>query len=77
MADNARRYGQLALDASQAEGVGPFYVGYAYEALARAESVAGNTGKMKEYLDKAREAADAVPDKDSKKFLTDDLATIK
>ena len=38
--DNARRYGQLCLDISQQEN--PFYLGFAYESLARAESVAGN-----------------------------------
>ena len=67
----------MALDACQGEDVGPFYIGYAYEALARAEAVAGNAQKMKEYLEKAREAAEAVSDEDSKKFLMDDLAAIR
>ena len=40
--DNARRYGNLALASASHEGVGPFYRAYAYEALARAEALAGN-----------------------------------
>ena len=76
-ADNARRFGRLSLEALRdVEGM-PFYFGYAYEALARAESVAGDKAKMEEYLAEARKAADKVPDPDSKKFLTDDLATIE
>lgn len=75
-ADNARRYGQLCLDVSQSEDVGPFYLGYAYEALARAEAVAGNKEKTSAYLKKARAAADKVPDEDSKQWLVDDLETI-
>lgn len=76
-ADNARRYGQLCLAASQGEEIPPFFLGYAYEALARAESVAGDRSKVEEYLQKARQAADAVSDAESKKMLLDDLATIK
>lgn len=76
-ADNARRYGQLCLDASRGEDVAPFYLGYAYEALARAEAVAGNRAKTEQYLTQARQIAEQVPDADSKKWLLDDLGTIK
>lgn len=73
-ADNARRYGQLSLN--KCEGGEPFNYGYAYEALARAEFVAGNKDKTKEYLTKAREYADKISNSDHKKMLTDDLETI-
>lgn len=76
-ADNARRYGQLCLVSSQGDDVPPFYLGYAYETLARAELVAGNREEMEEYLSKARQVADTVPDADAKKLLVDDLDTIK
>jgi len=75
--DNARRYGQLCLDASRGEDVPPFYLGYAYEALARAEAVAGNRAKTDQYLTEARQIAEQVPDADSKKWLLDDLGTIE
>ena len=74
---NARRYGKLCLEVSKGEGVGPFYLGYAYEALARAEMVAGNQEKMEKYLESARQAADEVPNADHKQWLLDDLVTIK
>ena len=75
-AEDARRYGQLSLEASQAEGVGQFYRGYAFEALARAETIAGNRAKMENYLGLAQQAADAIPDADAKKMLLDDLQTM-
>jgi len=76
-ADNARRYGQLCLDASQGEDLPPFCLGYAYEALARAESVAENGDKMEEYLSKARRVADTMSDPDIQKQFLEDLDTIK
>jgi len=75
--ENARRYGELCLQASQAEGVPPFYLGYAYEALARAEMVAGERGKMEAFLAEARKAAEAVSDAEARKQLLDDLQSIK
>lgn len=75
-ADNARRYGKLCL-ASSGEKVPPFYLGYAYEALARAELVAGERGKMEEYLREARRVAETVPDVEARKMLEDDLDSIE
>jgi hypothetical protein len=74
--DNARRYGQLCLDASQGEDVPPFYLGYAYEALARAEMVAGDSVATEGYRELAQEAAGKIADADEKKWLLDDLDTI-
>jgi hypothetical protein len=70
-AGNARRYGQMCLDISR--NLEPFYLGYAYEALARAESVAGNSDESAGYLVKARKAAENVKDEDSKGWLIADL----
>jgi hypothetical protein len=75
-ADNARRYGQLCLDHSRGDENLLFYLGYAYEALARAESVAGNRDQMEEYLGEARRVVDALADDDSKRALIDDLDSI-
>lgn len=75
-ANNARHYGELCLDASQKEGVLPFYLGYAYEALARAESVAGNKAEMEAFLVQSNQVADRLPDPQAKKQLLEDLATI-
>lgn len=76
-ADNARRYGRLSLDAAQGDDIPLFYLGFAYEALARAELVAGNREKMGEYLQQARRAVERVSDDDEKQILLADLDTIK
>lgn len=75
--ENARRYGELSLQASREEGVPPFYLGYAYEALARAELAAGDRDMMDAYLAQARKAAGAVSDSEARKQLLDDLESIK
>lgn len=76
-ADNVFRYGQMCLEASQGEEIPPFYLGYAYEALAWAEAVAGKKKERDEYLSKAKKVAEKIPKEDEKKMLVDDLATIK
>ncbi len=76
-ADNARRYGQLCLAASRSEELPPFCLGYAYEALARAESVAENKEQMEAYLHKARAAAERMTDADTKKQFQEDLESIE
>jgi hypothetical protein len=76
-ADNARHYGELCLEASQKKGVQPFYLGYAYEALARAEQVAGNLDKMENFLVQAHQTAALISDAEEKKMLVQDLATIR
>ncbi len=53
-ADNARHYGELCLEEAKKEGVLPFYTGYAYEALARAELVAGRQDEMNAFLTRAK-----------------------
>lgn len=74
--DNARHYGEICLETSQGEGILPFYLGYAYEALARAEAIAGDAEKMAAYLENARQIAERIPDPGERKQLLDDLSTI-
>ena len=73
--ENARRYGQLCLQASQ--GIDPFYLGYAYEALARAESVAGNEERKERYMEEASRVAATVSDADNREYLLKDLESIR
>jgi hypothetical protein len=72
--DDAYRYAQLSL--ANSEGEDPFYAGYAYEALARAAMVSGDTARMKEYLSEARKWADTITDEESRSMLVKDLDTI-
>ena len=76
-ADNARHYGELCLEEAQKEGVLPYYRGTAYEALARAEFIAGNLDKVEVYLDQAKQVAASLTDPEEKKMLQSDLATIQ
>jgi catechol 2,3-dioxygenase-like lactoylglutathione lyase family enzyme len=72
--ENARQYGQLCLKFSSKEE--PVFRGFAFEALARAEMVAGNIPKMAEYLSLAREYAGRVPDLEDRQILENDLDKI-
>jgi hypothetical protein len=70
-AGEARRYGQLCLEHSRQEP--PFFLAYAYEALARAERLAGNEATAEEYRAEAMRLAEMVTDPEDKKLLIDDL----
>lgn len=76
-AENATQYGKLSLDACQGGDVPPFFVAYAYEALARAEAAAGNRENMENMLNKAKTVAEKITKSEDKKQLLDDLKTIQ
>jgi hypothetical protein len=76
-AENARYYAQQCLEISQMGGVAPFYLGYAYEALARAEGVLGNRIAMAGYLEEARRLAGRVADPEDRDQLLEDLSTVR
>jgi hypothetical protein len=76
-ANKAREYGKLCLDAASKEGVEAFYSGFAYEALARAELVAGDRKAMQAYLSQAHKIAEKLTDQEEKDLLLKDLATIQ
>lgn len=70
--ENARHYGRLCLEASANEP--PFYLGYAHEALARAERLAGNSVAARHHLAEAERLAALVADAQERAALTSDLA---
>ena len=73
-ADEARRYAQLCLHHSRQQA--PFFLAHAYEALARAEQLAGNHAVVETYRAQALQLAQAVADPDDRQLLMDDLNTI-
>lgn len=75
--ENARHYGKLCLKVSQEADLPPFYLGYANEALARAEAIAGDKSRMNDYLAQANQAAQQISDLESKEALLNDLDTIR
>ena len=74
-ADESPRYAQLSLDNSSEQE--PFFVGYAYEALARAELIANNRAKSKEYLTQAERCAELVSDTEDRELLINDLRSLR
>lgn len=72
----SRHYGLRCLEVIQGDEVPPFFRGYAYETLARAEAMAGNKDKVEEYLRLAHKMADQVKDSKAKKQLLEDLESI-
>ena len=70
----AKSYGQLCLEASADEG--PFYLGFAHEALARAEKVLGDAGASEQQLTKAREQLEKISDAEERNMLAADLDSV-
>jgi tetratricopeptide (TPR) repeat protein len=70
---HARRCLELAETAPDAA---PWDVPFAYEALARAYAVAGDEDEARQWLAKAREAAEAIEREGDRKLLLSDLETV-
>ncbi len=75
--DMARLFGQKCLAVGQDSKLSPFYVGYAYEALARAELLAGNSDAAKAHLTKARDELSAIADREERDALEPDIAALE
>jgi tetratricopeptide (TPR) repeat protein len=73
----ARHYANLCLQASQEEGVEPVFLGYAYEALARVEKLAGNGEQMQKYVGFALQQANKTEDEEDRQLLLGDLADLR
>jgi hypothetical protein len=64
------------LDICQANEIGDFDLAFAYEALARAYAVAGESETSGEYIELAIEAAQQIEDKGNRDYLEGELLTI-
>jgi DNA-binding transcriptional MerR regulator len=60
----------------EAHGIGDFDLAYAYEALARAHAIAGDTEACAQYLGQARAAGEQIAEQDDRDLLESDLASI-
>ena len=74
-AAEAVRLGEVCL--SYSVGLKPFYLGYAYEALARAHGLAGNTKDSTLHLRSAQDFAARIGDKGDRELLVADLEQLK
>lgn len=70
----ARWFGQLCLENSRQEE--PFFLGYAYECLARAAALCGEPEEAKRCLDEAARLAESISDESERQQLLADLKTI-
>ncbi len=66
----------LALVEEHPEAMEDWDLPFAYEALARASSVAGDRAAAEEWLERARTAGDGIADPEERELLASDLATI-
>jgi hypothetical protein len=69
-------HARRSLEIARRNHLGRFYLAYAYEALARASAVAGETRARGRYLREARRIGSTVRDRDDRRMLLEDLATI-
>lgn len=72
----AMRYAESGLEICRSRGLGPYLEACAWESVARAAGLAGDTGRRDQAVAAAREAADRVEDPDDRLLVLDDLETI-
>ena len=69
-------HAKLVLDVCEQNDIGDWDLAFAYEALARAYAVAGNSAESARWLTKAQAASGAITDDEDRDLLLTDLATI-
>jgi hypothetical protein len=76
-APRAAIYGQLSLEVAERNHLGPFYVGYAHEALARAAALAGDEETSRRHLAEAEELSLDISKTDDAELLRADLSDLR
>ena len=69
-------HARRGLEICRQHGIGDFDLAFAYESLARAHAVAGDTDQARDWADQARLAAADISKDDDRKLLLSDVATI-
>jgi len=75
-AEPALHHARRALDVTRRHRFGRFYLAYAYEGLARAASVAGDRRTRDRCVREARRIGAHIRDRDGRRMLLEDLASI-
>jgi len=76
LSESALYHAQRSLDICLAEGIGDFDLAFAFEAVARANAVAGNEEQAREYMVKARAAGELIEKKGDREYFLAELETI-
>lgn len=72
----ARYHARRCLEICQANGIGDWDLAFAYEALARAASIAGDLAGADSWAEEARRAAEDIAEDEDRDAVLADLATI-
>jgi hypothetical protein len=72
----AGHHARRCLEICQTNGIGDWDLAYAYEALARAASVAGDLAAAGSWAEQARRAAEDIAEDEDREALLTDLTTI-
>jgi DNA-binding transcriptional MerR regulator len=72
----ALHHARRVLDHCQENGIGDWDLAFAYEALARAHAVAGDTAQARRYTDQALAAAKDIAEDNERELVLADLETI-
>ena len=75
-AEPAIYHAKLVLDVCERNDIGDWDLAFAYEALARAYAVAGNSAESARWLTKAKAASADITDGEDRDLLLKDLSTI-
>jgi hypothetical protein len=65
------------LEICEKNNIGDFDIAFAYEGMARANTVAKQKAETKKYLDLAKKAGEQIKKKDDKDYFFSELQTIK
>ena len=71
--DLAETFGRSSLGIASTAALGPFYVGYAHEAMARAAQLAGNRDEAADHLAAAHEMLELIEEPGERDLLAPDL----
>ncbi|MFJ7727627.1 hypothetical protein ACIQXV_15865 [Neobacillus sp. NPDC097160] len=77
LGERSHYYANRCLEVSKDNNIEPFYIGYAYEALSRANTLLGRYDLSKIHSEHAIEYAQKVKDESSKNMLLNDIQIIK
>jgi hypothetical protein len=69
-------HARRVLDICQRNGIGDWDLAFAYEALARAYSIAGETEEARRHVELARLAGQKIAEDDDRELLLADLETV-
>jgi hypothetical protein len=74
--ETAFKYAESSLNICKENGIGDFDLAFAYEALARASSILGNSEQLEEYKSSAQEAGEAIIKDGDRDYFFSELKTI-